>query len=339
MTCDQTQPLLDAFADCELGWGTAWRVRRHLAACPACVAELAETRRLDSRVRAWRDVPAPAALQSRIAAALPLMSPVSVPQRPVTARRIAVGLAGVAAATAAFFWLTPGQPGRPTIAFADVERAMQQVQMVSYDYHCETQIHDAKGHIIPNSLPAFQQVWIRRTPPAISEYDPILHTIHLEDTRGLLTYDKIRREYRKSPFHDDRAYALKYDTKLNKYVKVPFHATIQLRINEDMGFVTETPANSNFANWKQQKVERDGIACQEFTQADPLNSAGVRTSIQTSIWVDLKTLRVIRLESEGESGKRSRSRLVLDNIHYNETPPAGVFDWSPPPGSKVRGHW
>ena len=71
MTCDQTQPLLEAFADGELGWGTAWRVRRHLAGCEACAAELAEIRRLDARVRAWRDMPAPAHLQSQIAAALP----------------------------------------------------------------------------------------------------------------------------------------------------------------------------------------------------------------------------------------------------------------------------
>ena len=59
MTCDQVRPLLETFTARELGWGTAWRVRRHLAACPACASELAATRRLDKRIRLWRHVPAP----------------------------------------------------------------------------------------------------------------------------------------------------------------------------------------------------------------------------------------------------------------------------------------
>ena len=259
----------------------------------------------------------------------------------------AAGLVGIAAASAVFVWLVPGHPGRPTIAFADVEKAMQQVEMVSYDNHSKTLIYDAHGRLIPSTLQGFRQIWIRRTPPAIYEYDPILHIKHLEDTRGTLIYDEKLRKYTKAPFHDNRTYSLKYSSTLNRYVKVPFHHTFQMRVNEEMSFVTETPANSDFSNWVQQKTELNGIAFQKFTQTNPMTSSGTRLQSQTSIWVDVSTLRVIRLESEGKANwkdpgfnnRSNRYQLVEENIRYNETPPQGIFDWSPPPGAKVEGHW
>lgn len=346
MTCEQTLPLLDAFADGELGWGNAWRVRRHLAGCAACTAELAEIQHLGSRVQAWNDVSAPAGLEARLAATLPRVA-LPVIRRPFPMRRAAVGLAGLTIASAVFVWLIPGQPGRPTIALADVEKAMQGMQVVSYDTHSKTVIYDAHGRLIPSNLQTFRQIWIRRTPPAIYEYDPMLHIRHLEDTRGTLIYDEKLRKYSKAPFHDNRTYSLKYSSILNRYVKVPFHPTIQMRVDEDMAFVTETPANTDYSNWTQQKAELNGIACQKFTQTNPLTSAGTRLQSQTSIWIDVNTLRVIRLESEGKANlkeaafinKSYRYRLVEDNIRYNQTPPQGVFDWSPPPGAKVEGYW
>ena len=114
MNCTQSQILLDAYADAELGRVTAFRVRRHLAGCAACAAQLAGIQRLNISVHTWRDASAPAALEGRIAAALPQTAPVPMPLRDRRiARRAAVGLAGVAATTAAGFWLLPGQPGPP----------------------------------------------------------------------------------------------------------------------------------------------------------------------------------------------------------------------------------
>ncbi len=344
MTCDQTQPLLEAFADGELGWGTAWRVRRHLARCAACAAQLAETRQLDARARAWRDVPAPAGLGSRIAAALPsaphaLNAP---PRRALTTRRAAVGLAGVAAAAAAFFWLLPGQPGRPTIAFADVEQAMQQVQMLSYDMNF--QIYDTQGRVVPGVvIPGVcalsSRNWLRRTPAANAQYDAIMHEWNLEDARGTVSYSQ----------------------RLDKYLEQPSSGDIEQSVNKRLRLLTEPPVDEEpdplhykdyrIQPWHQQEITMNGLNCLRFTtkiDRTVMTSGGdvADGSTRGTIWVDEQTLHIIRIEFVGDlplhmipKGEGYQERAIFDNFHYNETPPSGVFDWSPPPGAKVEGHW
>ena len=338
MTCDQTQPLLNAFAAHELGWGTAWRVRRHLAACPACTAELAETRRLDSRVRAWRDVSAPAGLQSRIANALPSAPPVSAPRRPATARRVVVGLAGMAAAGAAFFWLTPGQPGRPTIAFADVEQAMQQVQMVSFDFN--SYVYDAQGHLIPSATTFSQRVWLRRTPAARAYLDRKMSELNLKDGRGYLSHSLKKGLYLKRPHDGKVPVAQDVARQLGEFIEAPTDADVLA--NPAMGWA--------FTPWQQQRVILNGMTCLKFTRTitHPISDDGRgimskrRGITHGNIWVDAKTLHVIHIENTGDASfmnKGYRERTVFDNFHYDETPPPGVFDWSPPAGAKVEGHW
>ena len=323
MTCDQIQPLLEAFTDRTLGWGTVWRVRHHLAACPPCASDLAEIRRFDSRVHAWRDVAAPAGLQSRIAAALPSLPPVSVSRRPVVVRRAALGLAGVAAASAAFFWLIPGQPGRPTIAFADVERAMQQAQNISYDF--DVHRYDAQGHATPE-MAFSNRNWLRRIPAASAQYDAIMHEWNLYDARGYVGYS-----YR-----------------LNNYLEKPPEEDIEQSIKKQMRRLTEPPTDADPTDprvdgsqpWQQQETTIDGRSCVVFTQDAAHNT-------RTTIWVDAQTLHIIRIELVTDPSinvapnlhKAVVERMLIDNFHYDETPPPGVFDWSPPPGANVRGHW
>ncbi len=344
MTCDQTQPLLEAFADGELGWGTAWRVRRHLAGCAACASELAEIRQLDRRVHAWRDVPAPAHLQSRIAAALPSAPPVSAPpaRRALVTRRAAIGLAGVATAVGAFFWLLPGQPGRPTIAFADVEQAMQQVRSVSYDMNAQvydTQERAVSGVVVPSVRALSSHNWLRRTPAASAEYDAIMRERKLEDARG----------------------AVSYSQKLNEYLERPSSGGIEQIINKRMRLLTEPPVDETpdplhykdyrVLPWHREAATLDGLNCLAFTTEihhTVMTSAGdVADGItRQTVWVDEQTLHVIRIEFVGDpplhmvpKGEGYQERAIFDNFHYNETPPPGVFDWSPPPGAKVEGHW
>ena len=342
MTCDQVWPLLEAFTAHELGWGTAWRVRRHLAACPACASELAETSRLDARVRAWRDVPAPASLQSRIAAALAAVAPAAAPRRPVVVRRAVVGFAGVAAASAAFFWLVPGHPGRPTIAFADVEQAMQQVKSVSYDMN--SHIYDKQGRlvggvVVPGVSAQSYHNWLRRTPAANAQYDANMHEWRLEDERGTVSYSQ----------------------RLNEYLKQQPDGNIGQTINKRMRLLTEPPADEapdplhyndyRVQPWQRQETTLGGRNCSAFTTeidrtvmtADGDTADG---STHETIWVDEQTLHIIRIEFIGDlplhmvpNGEGYQERSVFDNFHYNEAPPPGVFDWSPPPGVKVEGHW
>ncbi len=348
MTCDQTQPLLEAFADEELGWWAAWRVRRHLAACPACASEVAELQRLTARIRAWRDVPAPAHLQSQIAAALPPAPPVSAPRRPIAARRAAVGLAGLAAAAAAFFWLLPGQPGRPTIAFADVEQAMQQVQTVSYDMnsHC----YDAQGRVVPSGMSFSFRNWLRRKPAASARYDAVMHEQHLEDARGSLWYSRRLNKYLKQPLVGDN---------IEQSVNKEMHHLTEPPTSADMDTAASQPAPSvqlTVTHWQQHEANLNGIVCQKFTR-DILRITKrnvLRTTYggyedtdrhdktHVTIWADARTLHVVRVELTGDAAYMARGyreHTVLDDFHYNETPPPGVFDWSPPPRAKVEGHW
>lgn len=335
MTCDQTQPLLEAFADGELGWGTAWCVRRHLAACPACTAELAEARRLDSRVRAWRDVPAPSGLQSRITAALPS---VAAPRRPVTVRRVAVGLAGVAAASAAFFWLAPGQPGRPTIAFADVEQAMEQAQTVSYDF--DSHLYDPQGRVVPNVNAMSSRIWLRRRPAANADYNAIMHEWNLYDARGYVGYSQTCNNYLEKPPEGDITQSV--EKQLRRLTEPPTEA-----VPEEL----RSAPDFHFQSWQRQETTMNGQDCLMFTQDE---DRAVRTEkggrahelTRTTIWVDAQTLHIIRIELVGDPTQNIRpkesgfvERSVIDNFHYDETPPPGVFDWSPPPGANVRGHW
>lgn len=328
MTCNQTQFILEALAEGKLGWGASRRVRRHLAGCASCAAELAQIQQLDRRVRAWGDVSAPPGLGERIAAALPAAAP--RPARlPLPVRRISVGLAGAVAAVSAFFWLLPGQPGHPTIAFADVERAMQQVQSVSY--HMNTHIYDAQGRIAPGSLRIDQQVWMRRSSPALALMDAIGHYKSLEDARGYLMYGGSR------------------------YMKVPTHENITQNINRYIHNVTEPPTDPqefrgsrsfHFQPWQRHEGVVDGKPCLVFTQTLRRVVGNGEKVSRITLWVDTQTLHIFRMESvgdpTGEAGNTKPGdveRTVIDNFQYNKNPPPGVFDWSPPPGAKVEGHW
>ena len=341
MTCDQTQPFLDAFAARELGWGTAWRVRRHLAACPACAAELAETRCLDSHARAWRDVPAPAGLQSRIAAVLPSAPPVSAPCRPVAVRRAAVGLAGVAAASAAFFWLTPGQPGRPTIAFADVEQAMEQVQTASWD---ETMMfYNRAGHPVKSTASHWTK-WLRRNPPALASNGGFedLRFQELRDVRG--HFERIAPgRYIVSKPRDRR------DGSISTVVEAYIREITQPQITQTPignGLLGAGADRVEFSPTRQRHVILDGQDLILFTR-DQDSIAVSRDKSERhyyyhiKVWADPITRRVVRIEQHSPDGwaKTGPDNMVLtrSNFRYNQTPPLGVFDWSPPPGAKIYG--
>ena len=360
MTCDQIQPLLDAFAAHELGWGTAGRVRRHLAACPACAAELAETRRLDSRVRAWRDVLAPAGLQSRIAAALPSMPPVSVSRRPAVVRRAAVGLAGVAAASAAFFWLVPGQPGRPTMAFADVEQAMQHVGTLSWvttsydtDAHGNKLSTDAGGHKISASNSA--RTWVRRNPAAVATLDQRTGWLDLADKRGEI-FKTVEGNYQEStiPPGGEKYIADKIARDIQKMTQAPTdHVVSKSQGNVIMAYTgkpmypVSSPFHMTTMPVQRRQVTLDGRVQILFTRDAEMTIAKYPASsniihIRQSMWADPVTHRITQVKirnSGGGLGPDRQSFVLYSHFHYNEAPPLGVFDWSPPPGAKVEGHW
>lgn len=339
MTCDQTQPLLEAFTARELGWGMAWRVRRHLAACPACASELAETRRLDSRVRAWRDVPAPAHLQSRIAAALPSAPPVPASRIPVTARRAAVGVAGVVAAAAAFFWLVPGQPGRPTIAFADVERAMASVKIMGWTD--EVTFYNTDRTVRRHNI---RKVWVRTSPPAIADIRyPTLsqarQTQSLEDEHGeaelnLEGHYVIRDDQHKVA--DEVQKALLQRAQVLDGLADPGSKSPKYPFDRD-----------KILSWERSTLRGQSVvkfaSTTNFSCTYPAYPPGpppqhnVTAVGKETLWIDSRTHRVVQSERHAET---QEGKPIYDlkeyNVSYDRMPPPGIFDHFPPLGAAVK---
>ena len=334
MTCATIQPLLEAFADHDLSPLTQWRIRRHLSQCPACTAELTEMDALTARVRAWQNVPAPAGLEARIAAALPAATP--APARPPV-RRAAVGLAGLAAALAAAVWLVPGQPGRPTVAFAEVEQAMQNVQTVSYDLNF--QMYDAQGHVLSGAAaralsqetPRSLHIWLRRAPAAEYYLDRTVAERLLQDGRGGVVYQIKKGIYIKYPLKEN------IEKEVNRQLR---HLTEPMTVGSD---ASPNPAQKRtYSPWQQKKVTLNSVPCLKFTRTLFETFGSKHGTTNLSIWADAKTLRVVRVEHFGDAiwmPQGYQERGVLNNLRYDKVPPPGVFDWSPPPGAKVTGHW
>ena len=219
---------------------------------------------------------------------------------------------------------------------------MQQVQMVSYDMN--TQIYDtqgrvASGMVVPGVSALSSHNWLRRTPAASAEYDEIMREWKLEDARGSVSYSQ----------------------KLNKYLEQPSDGDIEQTVNKRMRLLTEPPVDEEpdpqhykdyrVLPWHREETTLDGLNCLAFTTEihhTVMTSAGdVADGVtRQTIWVDEQTLHVIRIEFVGDlpqhmapEGKAYQERAVFNNFHYNETPPPSVFDWSPPTGAKVEGHW
>ncbi|WP_439405165.1 anti-sigma factor family protein [Bradyrhizobium sp. DASA03076] len=92
MTCDEAKILLHALLDNELDAGHARQVEAHMAACPACAAELAVQRDMQRALAGAKlRYTAPAGLRARIEASLPQARP--QPSRRSVLRGFAMGSA------------------------------------------------------------------------------------------------------------------------------------------------------------------------------------------------------------------------------------------------------
>jgi len=336
MNCTQTQPLLDAYADHALNAWQTFRVRRHLAGCAACAAQLADIHRLTAAVRAWQDVPAPANLASQIAAALPLTAAVRTPPRDRrVARRAAVGLVGVAAAIGVGFWLLPGRPAQPTLAFADVEQAMEQVETLSWVTTAHNNFIDQTGH--KTEADASEQTWLRRKPAAVSTLEQAKAY-----PKGLRSLTDSRGEIFQYADNAYRTYKPNANEGIAKIVEQEIRRMTQLPTQN----VTSNPnasIRSKFSPLQEHETKLNGHVQILFVRKGDLtvttDPAPLRLiHIRESMWVEPTTRRITQIEidnSGGEKGPSSQASIIYSDFHYNQSPPPGVFDWSPPPGAKV----
>ncbi len=333
MTCATIQPLLEAFANHDLSPLTQWRIRNHLTHCPACTAELAESVALTARVRDWQNVPAPAGLEARIAAKLPAAAP--APARPPI-RRAAVGLAGFAAALAAAFWLVPGQPGRPTVAFAEVEQAMQQVQTASWR---TTQRSEPRpGH--RGETFTFTN-WLRRNPAAMATTDFVSEIgskmssspqKYLINSRG--TFE----------LNEKDCIVTAPSTTINQQVTKQIKSFTQPPQANDASITLRGQVKTVLTSFHQENVIVSGENQTRFDREFKTTSLKAayqkfQEVLHVTQWVNSDTHRIARVElryTKDTTVPTTFTTLVEDHFQYNTPAPSGVFDWSPPPGMKIR---
>ena len=322
MTCTQAEPQLNALADRALPLWQAARVRRHLAACPACAAHLASIQRLDTAVRTWNDALLPDMLGPRIAAALPPSAALPLPRRTFSVRPAATGLTAAAAAFAAVLWFLPGQPGQPTIALADVEKAMANPNIVS-------SIDDTKIYGPKLSLLSHYRVqsWARRKSPAIALILLPGDTSHalgsLQDSRGCMAVSAQGQfRYWVSPANPD----------MTDVVQADFAELTQpLEGMAQMGHSV-----SKTYDVKGEPAMLAGVQVLKFTATMYNGNGGSQYKTQFTAWIDPTTKYVVQYERDFVSPDHSGTHYVRSKICYDETPRQSVFDISAPPNEMTK---
>lgn len=336
MTCETARPQLEAFYDRELTVWRAWSLRRHLAGCPACAAQVHSLRRLDTLL-------ATADPARRAAVTTPFLLP-------FRRMRLSLALTGSIAASlltlALLLWL-PGQPGRPTIAFADVEQAMQNVQTAAWS---ETDtFYDRSDGSKTNTL--VTQAWVRLNPPAYARR--ILPTQVLTDYDRSLTNDQGRITYssRSRKYMIDRT-----NTTPGPEMQRQVHNLILGQVLAPTSAAIRVPSRNAFAVISPWQMDTDRVGGRRLlrfrrtVRPRPITSVvkpSMRAApIDETVWADPRTHFVARVERriyDAWHPERLLQVAVLAEYRYNVTPPPGVFDLTPPPGAKVlvqdwRGH-
>lgn len=335
MTCETVQTQLCALSDGELSSFSARRVRRHLDACPSCAAASAAVQTLTTRARALPERPTPPTLEARIAAALP---PV-LPRKPTPKLRWQPALAAaLTAAALAAVLLLPGSPARPLPVFADVEKTMANVKYVSWTMTT----HFYRGHERVNEHPLKAAFWVRRNPPAFamrSENWPMGASWYLYDKRGSFTHTPRLERYGIS-YNEPRPIAQRVTQTIRGLTEMPTDANSSLKADRWAMHATATP-------WRRRQETLGGKSVLRFDREVVMPGHEVRGSsaqrrifipeqrTASTIWVDAQRLRVVKSETVGTRQSRIISRSILFDFRYDEPPPAGVFDWSPPKGVKV----
>jgi tetratricopeptide (TPR) repeat protein len=304
--------LLNAFADRELGWLAAWRVRQHLSGCADCAAELAAFQRLGERTRAWRNRAPRVTLPPRIATALSAArSPAPVPAFPARAgarsawkfwemRIMRRGLASaVIVATVATVALVVRRRADP--AYAALLR-------VASAYRQIDSVHSVWWHLDPEGDRVKSESWYARPYRAWSRRDGRLEicdgSVEWQYVPGART--AVRRPF---PKLAPEAWQRLFD--IEKHLE---RARRGFRI-EDLGMETV-----------------DGRSLRK------LRLAGDGHSERETWWLDPQTSLVLRTIGEQSDDAEPPNWKVVSGsirIEYNRAPPPGIFTFVPPPGVQV----
>lgn len=299
----------------------------------------------DEDIKHWRDISPPDTLKPRIAAALA--------PRPSFRLKPAFAAFAAAAAVAAFVALLPGSPVRPSPVFADIRQAMSTVKNIAWTER--EQRYDLTGKLTFDSS---ARHWLRRSPAAIATLSEGSKVGQQPDGE----YAGPRRE-----LFDSRGYINGHIRENVYYVHPELRVISRSGETKDIDWMVEkqfaqltgetTPENEqNFVGPLQSdnvqtsftKTALDGKSALMFTRVAPVPPGGVPLSVgpkgvvaTLTLWADPTTKRVIQrqlrfMSKNGDTQPFQEIVQTSTNFAYDQTPPAGTFDWSPPPGAKVE---
>ena len=320
-------------------------MERHSADCPQCAAIQAETDALFQRTQtAFRSASPPSGLDFRLWRETGAGRP--VPSRRLhLLRGLALGTIVAASIAGGAALLLPGSPLRPIVAFAQVEKAMGEIQIVRWRSRAIQSVGLRPDGIFEIYKPkGFSVTWARLDSPILSRvsgknrmvYTPT-HCYQIDDdASGVTAY--ARFEWGLSAYGAEGGDNKTPREILLSNILFPKEDTGERQWKTQGLTVRRTPWRVKKETLSGRSVLRfDGEL--QFTQ-DISKDAHFRwkeIGTKQTIWVDPDTYRIIeRRDSTAFSNGKETVESVgeSDDFQYNVTPPTGVFAYQPPVGQR-----
>ncbi len=216
---------------------------------------------------------------------------------------------------------------------------MQQVETLSWmtrSYHIDQHGKKIEGDILP------LDIWVRRRPAAIAFLEQPIGWQELWDKRGELSRTT-EGYYQKQKTDISEADIGKRVNSMIRGMTQPPKELASLKSSGVMRYKA-TPYQTTSKSLEEHETTLNGHIQTLFTRDTeitlPNNPVSTRfVHVSTSIWVDPTTHRITQWQihnTGGNMGPNYQTFVIYSHFRYNETPPPGIFDWSPPPGTKVQ---
>lgn len=309
--------------------------------------------RLEQRARELHAdaVPSPA-LRARIRDAVLTRSNVpSPPRRALLLGAAALTSVGCLVGTGVLL-LLPGTLVQPTPAFAQVQAAMSTIRQAHWTVREIS--YDSSGKEAGHSSGEY---WASLTPPRYASredlYKPATASApaqmvkgyrHLQQTTGWIYYDAGHDRYIRHPQWPFRVPP--EESERNRALRDYILSQIMLPPGKDA-----PPADKPFpaygpgesvrfpgAKWTVSSARLNGQRADLFVQDYvPPSHPEWQRYLQTKLWVDPKTRRVLRREQRQWHPPHGPVAFltIAENFRYDDTPPPGTFTLTPPPGATV----
>lgn len=284
------------------------------------------------------------------------------PRRRLLPRRAFAATACAALVAIAVGLLLPAQrpgvsPPAGTVAYARVEKAMEQVRYVQW-----TQTERNVNREGENAIVTIERMYARLDGQnsalvqddvdrivfgARNHYPALWKKRILWDKRGVIIYyydnkKSVLSPTWQPPFTKGKTLAMAILRRINApkvgspvRAKHTFFVLPDVRVkssSKDTGFTQSTEQG---ADGKPVLVFR-GSAAVSDTLTVQKKEISLSAQYSRTIWVNPDTLRVVRSEYVTHMKDGFDTTTVCDNFVYNVPPPAGTFDWKTPVPAKKR---